>query len=1123
MQAWRLKYAVVLFLTLTVIVCLESFFFPTIAEGANTAIYPLPIKNNSTAISSIKRLPDGAPVYINDKVVISKFMGQVYIEEADRSAGIRVIPDTYFPPSDISPGNTISFSGIMGTYAGERAVIITSEPAYNALFLIQIGALGMSNPAILGYPAIPYEPNNFPCLKGLVPIGLRVRIWGTITETGLLDDDGWHMYLDDGSGKKDGVYPTITGIRVYSNNLPEPGSNIIVATGALSTKEIDPTPSLPDSGDEFIIPVIRVASDNDIFEPNFPYVVHQTDSVSGTVKLINQSAQGKTVRVYSQYSSVVLDNVTDAGTPFTLQKIPVDGGIISASASGYNSLTLDVNGGSTNLDLQLVPASAAYVDVKSDTNSILVCAGQNALISALLRDCEGKAILGKQIKFATTSGKFTESQSNQIILNVDDKGFAQAHLTPGPDASGTATVTAEAYPYVEGDYSSQVNVIFRSNTITLAANTYYLTGPGTSNITAHIADESVAIQNASITLNTDHGIFQENGLSTYSTTTDSNGNAQATLVISSPGTARVMATSTDACSNVIAAWLAVAYKTAPWVAQSVQYSNPLVVDLDGNPDGNKEVVVITSNGNLTALDSTGSTLWTYMMHDPGTNTPACAILDTERSGKPCIFVPADNQQSVYAFTHDGQTLAGWPVGTNFRFTYCSPAIGDINLDGSIEVVVADYSCFVFSWNPTGDWKKSGTSNSSFLWRNLTGTANTTISGSSCALGDLDNDPNKILDVAVGSTIPTQAFAFQGDLWGDFKDVPVYLSGWWKSVACGIESSPAIGDIDGDGKNDIAVGTKNKTETNDGSYMYVWLSGNDSWNSYAIDAESIYSSPALHDLDGDNKLDIIFGSDSGKLYAINWLGQAINGWKNGIRLNSSGVYAVKSSPIVGDVTGDGQVDVIVGCSDGNVYAIYKDGMNHHQGDIPTGPIAWIKCCIPPNKSSAHIYTAPAISLNNNGTIDVIAAGSEGIYKIALGNAYSLDPSLYPWPTFHRDNQRTGCVTASPQPVNASIQGIITRGGVPLPGVEVRIYYNENDSYGNPVPVPKPHSIPSAAREFILSVGNGIDTNEPGSGAYIINQLEPNMVYKIKTKDSLGVEQWFTDISVTTGMQRFDIPL
>ena len=101
------------------------------------------------------------------------------------------------------------------------------------------------------------------------------------------------------------------------------------------------------------------------------------------------------------------------------------------------------------------------------------------------------------------------------------------------------------------------------------------------------------------------------------------------------------------------------------------------------------------------------------MHQ-GSNTVALTPVDADRSGFPCVFLADESQPRLHAFSHDGHPLAGWPAVSTFRFIKIAPTIADVNRDGAPEIVAGDECCYVFSWNPTGEWK--GT-DSSYLWRN----------------------------------------------------------------------------------------------------------------------------------------------------------------------------------------------------------------------------------------------------------------------------------------------------------------------------------------------------------------------------------------------------------------------
>ncbi len=1065
-------------------------------------------RRTATPIACMKLLPDGARVYISRRPVVGVWLDRMYVEEADRSCGIRVVYGSHTPPPGLQRGNLVSLEGQIGTLENECVVYALSDIVCDDYEEVgAVGPLAMSTSGILGWP-VPPRTETSPRVTGLLPIGVYVRVWGRVTASGMADDQGYYIYLDDGWNLKDTSGLGVPGIRVYSNARPSVGT-FLIATGVLTNRIVnDPTPG-ETNGDEIIVPVIQAGYDED------PYLIpvsgvgllpQTCGAVTGRVRLVGQGPPGESVRIYCQDGSVTLNGITNEFTPYALAGVSDQGGPVAASAPGYISNTKIAQCGDTGVDFELVPAEKC-IEISTDLASIPICSSTTAVISAMLRDTEGKPFHEYGLKLTTTRGIFAQSGTKELLVLTDEQGQVQANLSTGSDGPGTANVVASTYPDLA--VSSGVSVLFRGPDVTVSASPVYLVAPGTSNISGELTNNGTPVSGANLTFATDHGVFLESGTSTYQAMTNGDGAAEATLRLDSPGTAAVKASYVDSCSHNASNWAAVTFSTAPWYPTSLLGSSPLVVDLDGQDSGKKEIVILAGSGDLLALSSTGSLLWSRVTYGPGTNTASCVTVDAGISARPCVFVPSDSQQKVFGFSHDGMTLAGWPAGTNFRFLTVAAPIGDLNRDGSPEIVCGDECCYVFSWNPTGDWKKSGTWESSFLWHNITALPSVTISNSTCALGDLDNDAGGILDVAVGSNHSKPLFAFPGDLWGEFAYDPVYLSGYPKEIEKQVMSSPAIGDIDGDGLNDLAVGC-------DDEKLYMLLSGDGSFTGYATGG-MVRSSPALYDLDGDSKLDVIVGSDSGRLFAFNWKGEHVEGWSGGIRLNSSAVYPIQSSPVIGDVNGDGQTEIVVGCDDGNIYSIYRDGTDHVVNGTPTGAIAWIRSCVPPGVASAKVTSTPAIDdVDADGHVDVVAASSEGVYIFHFDAPYTESETLFPWPTFHRDNQRTGCVTAPPAPTFASIQGCVRKNGAAVTDAQVYITYNDG------APVYEPHSSPAVERSYVLTVGT-TDASEARRGTFCINQLPANSTYKLTIKASGEPDKVVSDIAVTTGLTRVDVDL
>ena len=90
-----------------------------------------------------------------------------------------------------------------------------------------------------------------------------------------------------------------------------------------------------------------------------------------------------------------------------------------------------------------------------------------------------------------------------------------------------------------------------------------------------------------------------------------------------------------------------------------------------------------------------------------------------------------------------------------------------------------------------------------------------------------------------------------------------LTGFPFNAGDKIRSSPAVGDVDNDGVNEVVFGS------HDGGLYVISLIGTQKM-AYYQDGY-IVGSPALFDLDFDGDMEIIFttqlGVDSGKLFAI----------------------------------------------------------------------------------------------------------------------------------------------------------------------------------------------------------------------------------------------------------------
>lgn len=134
---------------------------------------------SSMTLSAAKAKQDGFTVYLSGKIVSAEYNGFFYIEEPDRTSGIKVI-------GQASVGSVVTVNGTIGTVQGERTITaagVTETPG-----VAPIEPIGLNNRA-LG--------------EGLNPVGLYVTIWGRVQSA---DAANGTFTITDGSGAAIKVY-----------------------------------------------------------------------------------------------------------------------------------------------------------------------------------------------------------------------------------------------------------------------------------------------------------------------------------------------------------------------------------------------------------------------------------------------------------------------------------------------------------------------------------------------------------------------------------------------------------------------------------------------------------------------------------------------------------------------------------------------------------------------------------------------------------------------------------------------------------------------------------------------------------------------------------------------------
>jgi len=203
------------------------------------------------------------------------------------------------------------------------------------------------------------------------------------------------------------------------------------------------------------------------------------------------------------------------------------------------------------------------------------------------------------------------------------------------------------------------------------------------------------------------------------------------------------------------------------------------------------------------------------------------------------------------------------------------------------------------------------------------------------------------------------------------------------------SSPAVGDVNGDGRLDIVVATNNGHVVAVSNGAVLWDRDVSGLFGLAANTQSIGSSPALADLDGNGTLEVVIatgggmtsGCKPGGVLVLDGGGRPHSNWPrlaDNENDDAGGCPdAFFSTPALGDLDGNGDLEIVIGGFDTRIYAYHHDGQPV-AGFPPSSALyyrtGWENLR---GRLTDSIWSSPALAdMNGDGRVDILIGTDEG---------------------------------------------------------------------------------------------------------------------------------------------------
>lgn len=302
-------------------------------------------------------------------------------------------------------------------------------------------------------------------------------------------------------------------------------------------------------------------------------------------------------------------------------------------------------------------------------------------------------------------------------------------------------------------------------------------------------------------------------------------------------------------------------------------------------------------------------------------------------------------RNLYAWSADGSLLSGYPTWYRTAGIWGQVAAADLNGDGLAEALTGRDHLYLHAYNASGAYLP-GWPVRSFVDAAL-GTWDVhpylEFTRAAPVVADLNGD-GKVEIVAVGKVrSPDAGHAVvaagvlvvtpEGERFPGWETAP--LSGAPLYPEYGPSQAPSVADLDGDNRLEIIVpffdGTL-RAYQDDGSLWWQY--------DYAQGRTLFASEVAVGDVNGDGRVDLVFGTYSpdgsanaqAGIIALDAFGRPLNGFPLPLTAERGGIQGVRAAPTLTDLDGDCDVE-IAAASMGNALYVWDLSAPYYPNRMP----------------------------------------------------------------------------------------------------------------------------------------------------------------------------------------------